>query len=390
MSSLRPRVLHIITRLDPGGSATNTITSVDRLRQHGFDTALAYGVTHDPNGSSKARLLRMGVPVFLLPHLVRDISPLKDMLAIRSIKRLLRQERFDLIHSHTSKAGVLGRMAARACGLPVAHTPHGHVFYGYFGPLLTMVFVMVERRMARHTARIISLTDRETQESLEKGIGRPEQYVTIHSGVPLSIFRRIPAEVGVHFREQAGIPSDAFLFVSAGRLVPVKGFDILLRGFAGADFGRRPVYLAIAGEGSERRALESMAGELGISSKVRFVGELLDVRALFSAGNAFVLAGRNEGMGRVFIEAMAAELPVIGTNVGGIPTFIENNVTGLIVPPEVPKAVARSMERISSDQELRFRLGRQSSEAVYPEYDEATMIEKLAKVYREVLGESRK
>lgn len=389
MISAKPKVLHLITRLDPGGSATNTLVSVDRLREHGYETALAYGVTCDHNGSLKGELSRVNVPTFTLPHLVRDISPLKDLLAVRSIKRLLKQEHFDLVHTHTSKAGVLGRMAARDRGLPVVHTPHGHVLYGYFGRAITALFVLVERRMARHTARIISLTDRETKECLDKGIGRPEQYVTIHSGVPLSTFRRIPKETGVRFRAQNGIPSDAFLFVSAGRLVPVKGFDVLLKGFARADFGQRPVFLAVAGDGAERRDLEAMASELGISGRLRFVGELVDIRALLSAGNAFALASRNEGMGRVFVEAMTAELPAIGTTVGGIPTVIENNVTGLLVPPEMPNAMARAMEKIATDQELRLRLGRQSSEAVYPEYDEDTMIKKMARVYGEVLEKTR-
>jgi len=390
MSSSKPRVLHIITRLDPGGSATNTLTSIDRLREHGFDTALAYGVTDDPGGSLKARLLKIGVPVFFLQHLVRDISPLNDLLAIKDIKKLLRQEHFDLVHSHTSKAGVFGRMAARACGLPAVHTPHGHIFYGYFGPALTKLFVMVERRMARNTARIISLTDTETRESLENGIGRPEQYITIHSGVPLSDFRQIPVETGAGFRARTGIPADAFLFVSAGRLVAVKGFDVLLRGFAGSDFGQRQVFLTIAGDGEQRKMLETMAGDLGISVRLRFAGELPNIRALLSAGNAFILASRNEGMGRVFVEAMAAELPVIGTAVGGIPTLIKDGVTGLLVPPEMPDAMARAMERIVFDKDLCVRLGRQSSEAVYPEYDEGTMIEKLAMVYREVLEDAGK
>lgn len=389
MISAKPKVLHIITRLDPGGSATNTLVSVDRLRQQGCDTALAYGVTDDPDGSLKERLLRMGAPTIRLPRLVRDVSPLKDWLAIRSIRRLLMQEHFDLVHTHTSKAGVLGRMAAWSCGVPAVHTPHGHVLYGYFGRAITALFVLVERRMARHTARIISLTDRETRECLDRGIGRPEQYVTIHSGVPLSAFRKIPKETGVRFRAQIGIPRDAFLFVSAGRLVPVKGFDVLLKGFAGANLGPRAGFLAVAGDGAERSNLEAMGRALGISDRLRLLGDLADIRALLSAGDAFALASRNEGMGRVLVEAMAAELPVIGTAVGGIPTLIEDGVTGLLVPACAPAAMARAMEKLAADPDLRLRFGRQSSEAVYPEYDEDIMIEKLSTLYRDVLEETR-
>ena len=382
--------MHIITRLDPGGSTTNTIISADRLRKHGFDTALACGVTNEPGVSKAAGILGPGVPLFLIPDLVRDISPVRDLLAMRDIRRLLRRESFDLVHVHTSKAGVLGRLAARSCGLPVVHTPHGHVFYGYFGRILTALFVFVERAMARHAARIVSLTDRETAESLARGIGRPEQYVTIPSGVPIAAFRQIPAAVGLDFRAKAGIPADAFLFVSVGHLVRVKGFDILLAAFARVKGNGRPVFLAIAGNGEGKPSLEAMARELGIADRVLFAGELADIRGLLSAGNAFALASRNEGMGRVYVEAMAAGLPVIGTAVGGVPVLIEHGVTGLLVPPEMPEAMASAMEQLVANRETCLRLGQKAAGAVYPDYDEDTMIEKLAKLYGDVLRETRK
>ena len=385
MTLPNPKVLHIITRLDFGGSATNTIASVDHLRKHGFDTSLAYGATHDPDGSIESALREIGVPRINLPYLHRSPSVLNDLRALSSIKRLLKKERFDLVHTHTSKAGILGRIAAHACGLPAVHTPHGHVFYGYFGPVLTKLFVYIERWMAPHTARIISLTDIETRESLEKGIGRPEQYVTIHSGVPLSKFRAPLPEIRVQFRRRMKIPPEAFLFVSIGRLVPVKGFDVLIKAFAMADFGAHPVFLAIIGDGKEREALESASINLGVADCVRFTGELKDVNIPLAAADAFVLASRNEGMGRALIEAMAVGLPVIGTAVGGIPSILKNEKSGLLVPGEDPEALSRAMERLAAHPELCSELGTSAAKSVYPEYDEETMIEKLVELYREIL-----
>lgn len=381
----QPRILHIITRLDPGGSATNTIVSVDLLRKHGFRTALAYGVTNDPDGSVASCLTERDVTYFNLPHLVRPPAPFRDMLALHRIIRLLKKEPFDLVHTHSSKAGVLGRLAARSCGAPAVHTPHGHVFYGYFGKLLTKLFVYIERWIAPCAARIISLTDIETRESLEKGIGKPEQYVTIHSGVPLAQFHQPSPEPGTEFRKQMRIPADSFLFVSVGRLVPVKGFDILLKSFAMADFNDKPVFLAVIGNGDERRPLESMCGDLGITERVRFTGELKDIRAPLASADVFVLAGRNEGMGRAFIEAMAAGLPVIGTAVGGVPSLIDDGQTGIIVPGEETTALAHAMETLAESKDLCRKMGKKAAESVYPEYDENTMIEKLADLYREVL-----
>ena len=222
-----PKVLHIITRLDFGGSAMNTITTIDRLRNYNFQTALAFGPTKDPDNSVRELLTSRKIPFFYLPDLIRNPSPWRDLSALNGISKLLKKKRFDLVHTHTSKAGTLGRLAAHWRGIPAVHTPHGHVFYGYFGPAVTAFYVFVERRMARLTARIISLTDNETRESLERGIGRPEQYATIPSGVPLSVFRDIPGNTGMIFRNSLQIPSDAFVFLSVGRLVPIKGFDIL-------------------------------------------------------------------------------------------------------------------------------------------------------------------
>lgn len=397
MTLSHPRVLHIITRLDSGGSATNTIASVDLLRNHGFQTALAYGVTIDPGGSIAASLDEKEIRYFNLSHLVRPPALVKDLLALSQIRRLLRKERFDLVHTHSSKAGVLGRLAAKASGVPAVHTPHGHVFYGYFGTVLTKLFVLVELWMARYASRIISLTDIETAESLEKGIGKPEQYVTIHSGVPLSKFRGSSSELRAQFRKSMNIPQDSFLFVSVGRLVPVKGFDILLKGFATADFSNRPacnavhstagrpVFLAIIGDGDQRHALQSAVGDLGISERVKFTGKLEDARVPLASADAFVLASRNEGMGRAFIEAMAAGLPVIGTAVGGIPSILKDGKNGFLVPAENPGALARAMKKLAAHPELCKTTGNYAADFVYPEYDEETMIERLASLYRQVL-----
>lgn len=386
MSLSDPKILHIITRLDPGGSATNTIVSCDKLRKHGFQTYLAYGVTVDPDGSIANDLQTRNIPVFQIKHLVRYPSPIKDLLTILEIRHILRDGKFDLVHTHSSKAGILGRIVARSCGVPVIHTPHGHIFYGYFGAMLTGIFVILERWAAKHTKRIISLTDIETRECMDKIIGTADQYVTIHSGVPLAQFRNIPPEAGIEFRKKMGIPENAFLFISVGRLVHVKGFDILLNSFAQADFKNKPVFLAIIGDGEERHALDNLSVTLGIASHVRFAGELSNIAGPLSAANAFVLASRNEGMGRAIIEAMCAGLPAIAPSVGGIPSVINNMLNGLLTTPESPKSMARAMETLITDRALCLAMGNCAAASVYPEYDENTMIEQLAKLYNDVLS----
>lgn len=412
-----PKVLHIITRLDWGGSALDTITTVDRLRNHNFQTALAFGQTHDPEGSVRDLLAQRQIACFHLPYLVRNPSPWQDLRALRGLKRLLNNERYDLVHTHTSKAGTLGRLAAYWLGIPAVHTPHGHIFYGYFRSTVTAFYVFVERRMARLTTRIISLTDDETRESLERGIGRPEQYVTIPSGVALPLFQGIPRTLGAHFRNTWNIPPEALVFLSIGRLVPIKGFDILLDAFARADFSAglsadlsgealaktealgakaeggsacggkgKPVFLVIMGDGEQRKSLEALAARRGITTRVRWTGEIRDIRSALSAADAFVLASRNEGQGSVFIEAMAAGLPVIGTAVGGIPSVIRDHHTGLLVAGEDPGALAGALMEMAFNGELRQAMGRNAANSVFPRYDEDTTIARIAALYREVLG----
>ncbi len=383
-----PYAAHVITRLDKGGSATNTLVSADRLRACGFRTKLIYGSTNDPDGSIARALASADLDAVCMPCLTRAIAPIRDGLALLRLFRLFRKERFDLIHTHTSKAGLLGRIAARLAGIPCVHTPHGHVFYGYFGPALTRLFVWLERRAARFTRRIVSLTDKETAESLERGIGKSEQYVTIPSGVPLDRFRNLPAAEGEAFRARHGIPADATLIVSVGRLTAVKGFDLLLRAVArisGAGPGRE-LWLAIAGDGEERSALEALARDVGVADRTVFAGHRDDIRDLLSAGDLFALASRNEGMGRAFIEAMAAGLPVAGTRTGGVPIVVRHGETGLLAEKENVAGLADALQRLATDEPLRRAMGRRAAQWVWPTYDESTMIKKLAELYRAVLA----
>lgn len=386
-----PKILHLITRLDCGGSAISTILAVDRLRNHNFQTALAFGRTNDPDGSIRELLSRRAITSLYLPELVRDPSPRRDLAALNGIRRLLKQGGYDLVHTNTSKAGALGRLAAHWRGIPVVHTPHGHIFYGYFPRPVTAFYVAIERFLARYTARIISLTDAETREALARGIGRKEQYVTIPCGVALEQFRNIPANLGAAFRSNLQIPAEALVFLSVGRLVPVKGFDILLNAFARADFAVSPaqqknVFLVIVGDGEERRGLESLAGQLGVSNRVRFTGELQDIRGTLGGSNAFVLASRNEGLGTVFIEAMAAGLAVIGPAVGGVPSLIQDRQSGLLFPGENSAALAKALSEIALDDELRNRLGQNGASKVAPRYEHDAFVARLAALYAEVLG----
>lgn len=358
--------------------------TLEGLIKRGFGVELIYGRTRDDPAALKHTLLTHDIPYLYLPEMIRSVHLVHDRTAYREILAYMQSVHVDLVHTHSSKAGVLGRLAARKCGLPVVHTAHGHVFYGYFNPLVSWFFIAIEQWMARYTDRLISLTDLETRQGLARFIGRREQYVTVPSGVPVAHFRDIPSELGMGFRVQHEI-HDEFIWLSVGRLTPIKGHDVLIKAFAAMPHER--MCLILVGDGEEKAALQKLAQRLGVQAQVKFMGGCEDIRPALSAANAFVLASRNEGMGRVFIEAMAAGLPVIGTATGGVPEVVEEGVTGLLVKPGHVNELAAAMTRLYQDRELRHAMRARAPEAVYPKYDQETMIDRIAQVYRDVLAE---
>jgi len=382
-------VMHLITRIDAGGSATNTIRScVGQARSGRVHPVLVYGPSPDADPSEVRVLEEAGVETRLVPHLQRAPCLVKDALAFVEVWRELRRARPTVLHTHCSKAGILGRFAGRLLRTPaIVHTPHGHIFHGYFGRTALWLFTLLERIAAHCCDRIVSLTDLETEEYLARGIGRREQYVTIPSGVPLRRFMEAPPEARSRLRAELGLDENAVVFLSVGRLEPVKGFDILIEAWRLLDIPRP--HLVIVGDGSLRQSLQKQAAEAGIGRDVHFLGFRQDVPDWMHMADAFVLASRNEGMGRVFIEAMAAGLPVVATRVGGVPSVVLHERTGLLVPPEDPQALAEAVARLAVDRELRRRMGAAGRERVWPEYDESTMVSRLLELYSVLLAEKQ-
>ena len=289
--------------------------------------------------------------------LCREIRPARDVAAVAALWRLFRRTRPAIVHTHTSKAGFVGRLAARLAGVPaVIHQPHGHVFYGYWGPRRTALFVALERLAARWTDTIVTLTPREVDEHLARRIGRREQYAVVPSGVPTAQLRATaPSRAAA--RARLGLAPGAFVVVGVGRLVPIKGFDLLVAALP-ALLARVPTaQVVLVGDGEERDALAARAAALGVGGRLRITGAVGDVTGHVAAADLLAAPSRNEGMGRVLVEAMALGLPVVGAAVGGIPDVIEDGECGLVVPPEDPAALAEALAELGVDAARRAKLG---------------------------------
>jgi glycosyltransferase involved in cell wall biosynthesis len=350
------RVLHAITRLTLGGSSENTIASCVALDRAGYDCTLAASF-RESDASSLVDARRRGCRVVDLPALGREVVPLADVTALVQILRLIRRERPAIVHTHTSKAGFIGRLAAAIARVPaVIHQPHGHLFYGYYGPRRTAVFTALERQAARWTDRIITLTDRGATEHVARGIGRADQYVAVPSGVPTAELRAT-APARSEARARLGLEPDAFVVVGLGRLIPIKGFDLLVRALP-AVVARIPSARALlVGDGAERRHLEALAAALGVTERLRLTGELMDVTTPLAAADVLAVPSRNEGMGRVIVEGMAIGIPVVATAVGGIPDVVTDGECGRLVEPDDVDALAAALIELGRDDALRRKLG---------------------------------
>lgn len=332
------RILHLITRMDGGGSAVNTLISATGQQRAGHEVVLAHGVgsigaaEQEKVEMNLAAFRQLGGRVVQLEALQREIG-WHDLRALRQILHLF-AEGFDLIHTHTSKAGALGRLFGHRSAV-VVHTPHGHVFHGYFGPLKTALFISIERLLARRSDALIALTRAERNDHLRYRIGRPEQWHVVPSGVDVQRISRQVAQL----RRQGD--SARWHAVSVGRLEPVKGMDRLISAWAVVLQEKPEARLAIVGDGAERGALEQQCHKLKVAHRVHFAGWTDPIPFLANA-ERFCLLSRNEGMGRAVVEAMAAGLPCIVSDVCGLTDLVDASV-GLRVKAEDPEEVARAL-----------------------------------------------
>ncbi len=381
------RLLHIITRLDVGGSTENTVISATGLPAPEFACGLVSGRTTDPMPGMAERIRAAGIPWTEVPSLQREVRLPGDCLALAQLWRLIRGFRPDIVHTHSSKAGLLGRVAARLAGVRhIVYTPHGHVFHGYFDPARTRRFIALERWAARFTDRIVTLTDAEAAQHLAAGVGGRGQFVTIPSGISLDGLA--PARGGAPaIRARLAVPADAPLIGAVSRLTPVKGLRHLLRAMPAILAACPEAHLAIGGDGEQRRELEAYAAELRLTSRVHFLGFLADPGPVVAALDVFVLPSINEAQGRVLVRAMALGRPVVATRVGGVPEILAGGEAGLLVPPADPAALAEAVCSLLLRPDRAALLAEAGRRRAQRCYTVTAMLDALVRLYRELIEE---
>jgi glycosyltransferase involved in cell wall biosynthesis len=380
----RIRVLHPITRMIIGGAQENTMLTAQLLDEEQWDAVVFCGPQTGPEGSLIETARDNGVSLVVEPTLLREIRPLKDVLALLRLRRFMREGHFAIVHTHSSKAGILGRWAAKLAGVPViVHTVHGWGHHDRQHPLVRRLYIWLEKRTLPITDKLIVVSARNIEKGLQDGIGTADDYVVIRSGIELDRFGH-PRTPRDQVRAELGIPDRAPVIGTVTRLSPQKAPLDFVRMAATVARARPDVYFVMVGDGPLRGEVEALATELEISQQLVLTGLRRDVPELMAAFDIFVLSSLWEGLPRVLPQAMATGLPVVATAIDGNTEIVQDGVNGLLTPPGEPDALARAVLRLLENPTMARQMGQAGCDGV-DEFSAARMVEQIAQLYRQLL-----
>ena len=384
-------MLQIITRLNVGGPARHAIQVGQGLHARGFGSTLVHGVRDDTEGSLEDLLVDSGITAMKLPDLCRTVRPWSDLRAFLQIARIIFLERPDVVHTHTAKAGTLGRLAACAYNVTrrrtdrcaVIHTFHGHVFSGYFGPLGSGAVRLAERGLALLTDRIVAVSHGQQRDISQRYRIAPLDRIDVLAlGTDLRLLR---LSTNTSLRVALAFQPHHVVFGYVGRFAPIKNLPMLIRAFAVVAQASEDARLMLVGDGELRGDIEALVEELGLGRRVRFAGWQRDVTAIYGALDVGVLASNNEGTPLMLIEAMAAGRPVIATAVGGVPDIVGDGRTGALVQPGDVAEFAQAMIRLALDHAVRHEWGQAARREMSERFDDEGSVSEIVALYRRTL-----
>jgi len=390
------KILRIIARLNVGGPARHVVLLDKGLRARGHQTLLVHGAVDRGEGDLERLAVEAGVPTLKLSSLGRRVHPLKDAGALVRLVYTTFREAPDIIHTHTAKAGALGRIAAfvfnatrrRRSRCVVVHTFHGHVLDGYFNPAVSGLVCRVERLLARVTDRIVTISPAQRDDIVDRyRIGGSERTVVVPLGLELRPSVS-DADAGP-LRAELGLAEHSIVFGFVGRLVPIKDVPTLLLAFERLLQTIPDAYLLLAGDGPTRPDVQALIADRALASHVRLLGWREDLARIYAAMDVCVLSSRNEGTPVALIEAMQAGRPIIATRVGGVPDVVADGDTGLLVGPGDVEALAGAMATLARDPALRSRLGQLGRERTARQFGSERLVDDIATLYENALEERR-
>lgn len=381
-------VAHIITRLIIGGAQENTLLTVeDQVGDYGDRVALITGPGLGPEGSLEERAHRSGAEMHVIPEFRRNIHPYRDWSSYRSLIALLRRLKPDIVHTHASKAGILGRWAAAKVGIPAVHTIHGASFHYGQSPWASWLYRELERNAARSTARFISVADAMTEQYVSAGIAPRDNFVTISSGFDVDPFLTPPRDPAV-VRGELGLRPEHIVIGKIARLFHLKGHDFVIAAAADVVAKVPNVRFLIVGDGLLRAEFEQKIAAAGLTEHFVFAGLVPPTRIpeLIHAMDIVVHTSLWEGLARVLPQGLIAGKPVVSYDVDGAREVVLPGETGYLLPPQSIGPLSQALIELAGDAALRQRLGMTGRARFADQFRHQTMTRRIRAVYADVLA----
>lgn len=386
------KIVHIITRLILGGAQENTVLTCEGLHRRGHDVTLITGPPLGPEGELLGRARTGGYEVIVVEDSVREISPLRDHGVYKTYRKRLAELQPDVVHTHSSKAGILGRRAATKLNagplaerpMRIVHTIHGLAFHRYETWLRNRLYIHMETQAAKTTDAIICVADAMTRQALDAGVGRPGQYTTIRSGMETRRFLQRPVEADI-FRAGLNLPDEALLVTQVARLAELKGHKDIIK--AAMTLMDPQIHFCFVGDGALREDIEDDIHDLQMESNFHLVGLLPPekIPAVLHASDMLVHCSYREGLARTLPQALLAGLPVVSYDVDGAPEVVTDE-TGILVPPGDVDALANAIRTLADDPARRQQFGETGRQRCKNMFDHNTMVEQIEAVYEKLLA----
>lgn len=383
-SKSKIKVLHVITRLITGGADENTMLTVEGLDKSVYDVYLAIGCEFEERIVKRAE--KAGVKTEVMKSLKREINPFNDFLACCKLYFYIKRNKFDLVHTHESKAGIIGRISAWLTRTPIiVHTVHGFGFNDQQPRILKKSLILLERIVAKLTDKFIAVSKLNIEKAVKNKIGHPEQFVTIHSGIKLNKFLSVKVDIN-GTKEKMGIGEDENVIGMIARLADGKGHQYFLEAASEVIKKFPKTRFLIVGDGVLREGIENMISEMNLNGNVILYGFSKNIPEIVVVLDVSVLPSLWEGLPRVIPEAMAAAKPIIATAIDGIPEAVIDGKTGILVPKRDSKSLAEAMISLLRDREKAKRMGEAGREFVIREFNADEMVKDITKVYEEQIA----
>lgn len=392
-----PKVLRIINRLNLGGPTFNA-AYLSKFLAPEFETLLVSGMKADSEESSEFIVKNLGLNPVYIPEMYRELNPFRDYKSYFKIRKLIRDFKPDIVHTHAAKAGAVGRLAAAHEGVPVIiHTFHGHIFHSYFGPAKTRVFLEIERYLAKRTTKIVTLSEIQKHELSEVyKVAPPERFEIVPLGFDLEKFETGQEEKRRKFRQAYNIDNDEIAIGIVGRLVPVKNHTLFLKALSiVADKTNKKVRAFIIGDGDERGNIELIAKELGLQfnnedlqqkNLLTFTSWIKDIDVSNAGMDIIALTSNNEGTPVSLIEAQASGKPIVSTSIGGIEDIVIPNRTAFLSPINDEKTLADNLLKLVEDDMLRQSFSVSGADFVRNKFSYQRLCADMAGLYNSLLS----